>query len=227
MGRSGGLSENVTEKIQNYNSFFSSQDADILFLQEFTEYIDSNNIYNSDNSIFNSYFPYISHFEKETEIKSKTAISNSYFSYLHTSGDFPAWCIYGNTVINEKTITLVSAVLNSSSNINEKIRALTKLTTVILPNSKNVIIGMDTNALSESEANTIKSFMENKGFNCANWNKFGYLNTYNLSSSMYKSIDNIFVRGDIKINNFYVPDVYNYLSSDHFPVVAELTIFKE
>lgn len=225
MGNSGGLQTNVEEKIANYNAFFAEQNADVLMMQEFTEYVDANQQYQANSSIFNRHFAYSSYSEKETVIKSQYPFANSAFSYLHTSGDFPAWCIYGNTTIGGLPFTVVSAVLNSSSVIEEKLRALNKLVNVILPNSENVIIGMDTNALSQAEADSMKNYMESNGFLCANWDRFGYLETYNLNWSGYRCIDNIFTRGSIGIDSFFVPDVYADLSSDHYPVVANLSVY--
>ena len=222
MGSSGGLSHDVAEKIANYNSFFSTENADVLCLQEFTEYIDSNQQYNSDTAIFNNWFSYSSYTERETVIKSKTSFSSSAFSYLHTSGDPSAWCIYGSTTINGKIVFLVSGVLNVTANTEEKLRALDKLVNTICAGRTNVIIGMDTNALSKTEADAMRDYMAGYGFSSANWSNFGYLETYNLSSTGYRCIDNIFTRGNFEIVNFTVPSVYADLSSDHFPVVADL-----
>ena len=225
MGSSGGLSHDVAEKIANYNTFFSEQDADILTLQEYTQYIDSNQQYASETAIFDNHFDYSSYTENELIIQSKYNFTNSAFSYLHTSGDHPSKCVYGTTTINGISFTLVTAVLHYQASLEEKLRALNKLVNVILPSSGNVIIGMDTNVVSKEEADELKSYLADNGINSANWTEFGYLETYNLNWSGYRCIDNIFFRGNIEIDGFTVPyDVYSDLSSDHYPVIANLSI---
>ena len=224
-GGTAGIESGAAQKIANYNSFFATESADVLTMQEFVTYVDRAEQYNSDTAIFDRQFSYKSYTEKETAIKSQYAFADSAFSYLHTSGDPSAWCIYGNTTIHGRSVKLISGVLNVTANTTQKLRALTKLVDQIVGSSYNVIIGMDTNALSQSEADSMKQFMANHGFICANWGAFGYLDTYNLSWTGYKCIDNIFVRGDIEITNFTVPSVYSELSSDHFPVVADLILY--
>ena len=236
-GVAGGLAQNVAEKLQNYKEFFGGINPDYLCLQELTDYIDSGNTYASDASLFDPMFLKKSHYEHETAIKAQRPLLNTYFSYLHTTGDYPAWCVYGTTIINGKVVAIISGVLNPEApagidHSEQQIRALTKLTSQTLQGGLDfnlsyydyAIIGMDTNCLSQAEAQTVLSFMRSKGYRSANWDYFGYKDTYKLSSSMYKAIDNIFVKGDMRIVNFTVPDVYSKLSSDHFPVVAEIRI---
>ena len=225
MGNSGGLSTNVEEKIANYKEFFANQDADLLFMEEFVDYIDSSQIYPSNSTLFDPIFRSASYEEKETAIKSQYLLNDTKFSYMHTSGDPSAWCIYGNTVINGNAFAVVASVLNVTADTTQKIRALTKLTDTLLAVYDNVIIGMDTNALSQTEADAIKAYMVGKGYTCGNWEYLGYKETYNLSSSMYRAIDNIFVKGNAKIVNFNVPNVYSDLSSDHFPVAADIVVY--
>lgn len=224
-GDSGGLQTNVPTKINNYNTFLTNQNSDVLFMQEFTEYVDANQQYNSDTAIFDGHFSYKSYVEREMSIKSKYAFANSAFSYLHTSGDPPAQCVYGNTTINGQSVLLVTAVLNVTSNIEQKLRALNKLVNIICSGYTNVLVGMDTNALSKSEADSMKSYMADNGFQTGNWNKYGYKETYDLTSSYYHCIDNIFAKGNFEIINFNVPNVYADLSSDHFPVVSDILLY--
>ena len=220
-GVSGGLSQNVADKIANYKAFFGSKDADIMTLQEFPTYIDSTEAYNAKTVLFDPLMSSYSHLEKQTIIFSQNSFGASGFSYLHTSGDPGSWCVYGNTMINGKNVALVSAVLSVESDQAAKLRALTKLTEVVLANYTYAIVGMDTNALSQTEAEAMLSFMQGKGYVSANWDYYGYKDTYNLGSSMYHAVDNVFVKGG-KVINIEVPNVYNDLSSDHFPVVVDI-----
>ena len=229
-GVEGGLSTNVSEKIMNYKEFLANADADFLFMQEYVQYIDSGSSYAADGTLFTPIFYQKSYSEHETVIFGQHTMNGTKFSYLHTSGDNPAWVIFGETVIEGKTVAVASGALNSSApqgidHEEQGIRALTKLTEQILAEYDYAIVGMDCNCLSQSEAAAFLSFMSGKGYKAGNWDYLGYKDTYNLSSTMYKAIDNVFVKGNMKIVNFSVPDVYADLSSDHFPVVAEIRIF--
>lgn len=229
MGNSGGLSHDVETKILNYKKFFAQTDADFITMQEFTDTIDSEGVYATDATLFDPICLYKSYTEKETAIRGQRPLNSTAFSYLHTTGDNPSWCIYGNTIVGNKTIAIVSGVLNVSApsgidHSEQQIRALTKLTEQLLASYDYAIVGMDTNCLSKTEADTVRAYMEGKGYRSGNWSYLGYLDTYNLSSQMYHAIDNVFVKGNMRIVNFSVPDVYAELSSDHFPVIAEIRI---
>ena len=226
-GVAGGLSSNVSEKIMNYREFFAKADADFLCMQEYVEYIDSEESYSADSTLFTPIFFEKSYSERETVIFGQRKMYNTRFTYLHTTGDNPAQVIYGETVIAGKTVAIVSGVLNSSApegvdHEAQGIRALTKLTDDILAGYDYAIVCMDCNCISQEEAADFLSFMKGKGYLSGNWDYLGYKDTYNLSSSMYHAIDNVFVKGNMKIVNFEVPDVYSDLSSDHFPVIAKI-----
>ena len=229
MGNSGGLSQNVEEKILNYKKFFARTNADFVCLQEYTEYIDSSELYPSDATLFTPIYKYNSYYEHETTIKGQRYLNKTRFTYLHTSGDNPAFAVVGETVIDGKRIAIVSGALNSSapSGVNHQeqgIRALTKLVTNVLANYDYAIIGMDCNCLNSTEADAFKTYMEAHNYISGNWDYLGYVNTYNLSSSAYKAIDNVFVTNNMRIVNFEIADVYSELSSDHFPVIAEIRV---
>lgn len=230
MGNTGGLASDVNEKIANYKEFLANMNADAITLQELTQYIDNANSNSSIPTLFNPIFNSVSHYEKETAVIGQFEQIRSFFTYLHTTGDYPAWAIVTENIINGRTVAIVSAVLNVSapSGVNhqaQSLRALEKLTDTILAGYNDVIIGMDTNCLSEAETVAVKSFMTGKYYTSGNWGYLGYKETYNLSSNDYKCIDNIFVKGNMKIVNFSVPDVYRALSSDHYPVIADIVIY--
>lgn len=226
-GVAGGLSTDVAEKIANYKEFFAKSNVDFLCMQEYVEYIDSGSSYAADGTLFTPIFFEKSYSERETVIFGQHKMYNTRFTYLHTSGDNPAQVIYGETVIAGKTVAIVSGYLNSSApegidHEEQGIRALTKLTDDILATYDYAIVCMDCNCISQEEAADFLAFMKGKGYRSGNWDYLGYKDTYNLSSSMYHSIDNVFVKGNMRIVNFDVPDVYADLSSDHFPVIAEI-----
>ena len=217
----------IGEKIANYKEFFANADADFIFMQEYTQYIDPDNIYPSDSTLFDPIYLYKSYYEHEVMMFGQHDMRRTYFTYLHTSGDNPAYAIVGEAHINGKLVAVVSGVLNSSapSGIDHEqqgIRALTKLTNQILNRYDYAIVGMDCNCLNQTEAISFYNFMVGKGYRAGNWAYLGYKDTYNLSSQQYKAIDNVFVKGNMKIVNFNVPDVYADLASDHFPVIVDI-----
>ena len=223
-GNSGGISgtANVERAIANYRTFLANENIDFLTLQEIVQYIGANNTYDAEQWLFSDFFKSTSWYEKETKIKSQYKLTDTAFSYLHTSGDPSAWCIYGKTKVQGSEIMIVSGVLNVTSDTAQKQRALTKLCDTIIGSTENAIIGMDVNVNSESEADSIATFMTNKGYKFGNWGFLGKQKTYNLNSSVYQCIDNIFVKGSMRITNFTVPDVYSGLTSDHYPVIADI-----
>lgn len=228
-GIAGGLSTDVAQKIMNYKEFFAGANADFICLQEYVPYIDANEEYPTDSTLFTPVMLEKSYSEHETVIFGQRKIRNSQFTYIHTSGDNPAMVIFGETTIAGRRVAIASGVLNSSApegidHQQQGIRALTKLTEQILNVYEYAIVCMDCNTISASESAAFLSFMTGKGYRSGNWDYFGYKNTYNLSSSLYHAIDNVFVKGDMKIVGFEVPDVYTILSSDHFPVIADIRI---
>lgn len=228
-GLEGGLSVDVPQKIQNYKEFFAKVNADFICLQEYVQYIDSEEDYATDSTLFTPVLFEKSYSEHETVIFGQRKIRNSQFTYIHTSGDNPAWVIFGETIIAGKRVAIASGALNSSApegidHEQQGIRALTKLTEQILADYDYAIVCMDCNTISNEESASFLSFMQGKGYCSGNWDYFGYKNTYNLSSSLYHAIDNVFTKGNMRIVNFEVPDVYSDLSSDHFPVIADIRI---
>ena len=217
----------IEEKIINYRNFLADVNADFIFMQEYTQYMDKDDEYKTDDTLFDPIYLYKSYYEHEVMAFGQHKMNKSRFTYLHTSGDNPAYAIVSECIINGKLVAVVSGVLNSSApqgidHVQQGIRALTKLTNQILNRYDYAIVGMDCNCLSQSEATDFLTFMENKGYRAGNWAYLGYKDTYNLSSQQYKAIDNVFVKGNMKVVNFTVPDVYADLASDHFPVIVDI-----
>lgn len=217
----------IEEKIINYRNFLADTDADFIFMQEYTQYMDKDDEYKTDDTLFDPIYLYKSYYEHEVMAFGQHELRKSRFTYLHTSGDNPAYAIVSEAIINGKLVAVVSGVLNSSApagidHEQQGIRALTKLTNEILRRYDYAIVGMDCNCLTQSEAASFLTFMEGKGYRSGNWTYLGYKDTYNLSSQQYKAIDNVFVKGNMKIVNFNVPNVYADLASDHFPVIVDI-----
>ena len=84
---------------------------------------------------------------------------------------------------------------------------------------------MDTNVISETEFNTLVNTATSYNYKVANGGYFGSFDTYNLTSTLYHKIDNIMIKGNMKLKNVIVPDVYGNLSSDHYPVIADIELY--
>lgn len=225
MGHDGGMPENLTStKIKNYKNFYSDQEADIVMLLENRDYINAGNTIQSKQTLYDPIYNNSSYTERDTIIFSNFKINNTRFSYCHTSGDPSAWVIYGDIQLGKKTIGIATGVLNVTSNLEQKQRALNKLLNQLMSKYDNVIIGLDTNALSETEANGIIAYMGSYDYSAANGTYKGFIDSYNPASSMYHAIDSVFVKGNLKIINYFAPDVLADLYSDHMPFIADIAL---
>ena len=223
-GSPGGLTPTLAEtKVANYHEFLGTYKPDFVCMQEYSDVIDSAATYHMAD-IFTPLYKFHSNEWREAIIYTDHDLYRNYDSYLHTSGDLPSWVVYSDCHINGKIVRIVSGVMSVGTTVAEKKRAIDKLCNTILVNSQNAIVCMDTNVASKEEADEIKAYFETYGLSCGNWDYFGYKDTYNLASSQYHSIDNIMVKGDLVIRSFIVPDVYADLSSDHFPVMADIAV---
>jgi endonuclease/exonuclease/phosphatase family metal-dependent hydrolase len=124
--------------------------------------------------------------------------------------------------INGKTVGVLSCWFNVSAPEENRLNQL-RDAIVQLASYDIAIICADTNANNQNEFETMLGIIGNAGYVSANGGYFGSFETYNLESSSYKQIDNIFVRG-AKIKNVICPDVYDKLCSDHYPVIADIMI---
>lgn len=217
-------------KLSNYRKLMLDYHVDILTLQEYRTYVNSDDTANADYIIFNDVLPYKSYEEHGFVVFSAYQPNGFRHSYLHTSGDYPARMVYGEIICNNKQIAIGSAALNALGSSDDgamKIRALTKMIN-LLENYDTAIIGIDSNVESETEANAIKTFMKTNGYRTANWDYAAYIPTYNPSNPIYKCIDTIFIKGRARFVNIQaVPDTrYNDLLSDHLPIIADVLIYK-
>lgn len=230
-GHDGGYAgSGIGLKLSNYREMLMKYHPDILCLEEYREYVDSQNTHNADYILFNDMFPYKSYEEYGYVNFLAFQPFNFRHTYLHTEGDYPVHMVYGSVIANNKEIAIGSCALNTEGGTPDgamKLRALNKMVT-LLSGYDTAIIGVDANASSEEEANAIKSFLKQNGFRTANWDYAGYFNTYNPSSQIYKCIDSIFIKGTARFTNIEVVPTseYNNLLSDHLPVIADITIYK-
>ena len=230
-GHDGGWSgEHIGLKLSNYRKLLNTYHPNIVGLQEFRQYVDADNTRNANNIIFSQELPYMS-YEEYGYVAFMDYIPNNFrHTYLHTSGDYPARMVYGSAIINNQQVAIGTSALNalgSSDDASMKKRALTKMIN-LLDRYPTAIVCMDANVQSEAEANAVKNFMRENGYISANWDYVGYLPTYNPSSSIYKCIDTIFIKGKARFKNVTVVPTseYNNLLSDHLPIIADILIYQ-
>ena len=178
-------------------------------------------MFNSNEYIFNNLYDYHSDYYSSTSIKSKYYLEEIGYGYLSTNR------VYSYSKINllGTDIYLFSFHLSYDTAENRKNEFQEILTITEIYN--NVIIGIDSNIERKSELDIIES-----KYKCANGLYGNWLPTYfrnkedyyldNPTSALY--LDNIFVKGNVDIDYVYVPNYYPFLSSDHLPIIARLSV---
>lgn len=212
-------SDTLSEKIKTTKRFFGGISADIIGLQEKKNGFDANNTVDSNIEIFNYLYPYVESRDLSTlawdvlEIRSKYAISNGGWGKLSTDRNY----IYGTVNIYGRNIYLLNVHLDPFSL--EKRNAERNEILSILSNKEYFILTGDFNALSGVEE--FKPFKE-KGYNVAN---SGYFENFQTTTTEGQCLDNIITSSNIKIENVYVStEAYEMCSSNHYPIIADLTI---
>ena len=223
-GISGGLPAALVDtKVANYKEFLGQYKPDMICMQEYVNYVDENETVTA-ASIFDPLYRSHSEIGKEAVFYTNNVVYRTGNQWIQTSGDPSANASWGLIWVGGRRIMCATGYLNVAATLDQKKAAINNLMRARFANEEYGIISYDMNALSKDEADGLKAYLATFGFKTANWDYFGYKNTYKLTSEMYKSIDNIAVKGDIKIRSLIVPDVYANLSSDHFPVIVDLAI---
>ena len=226
-GHSGGLSSDVQTKIANYKKFLGEYQPDICGLIEYTEYIDQAQNYNSDDTIFNDlYYTGEEDFDIEMAVKSNYGYRKFDNFYIRdnnneTAGSYVEY--YAD--IHNKELIIVSGAILAGKPSSTRSEGFENLMTKYA-DTPNVIILIDTNVISAEEHALLVNTAITNGYKVANGGYFGTFDTYNLNSGLYHKIDNILVKGDMNIKNVIVPDVYSELSSDHYPVIADIEFYR-
>lgn len=228
-GRDGGLSENVSEKIANYKRFFGDTNPDVALFAELSEYIDSGSEYTSANTLINPLFDRNVNFHQ-------CAVSTNLIDAQSVDGDDGGIYLRNNNneyagavgrmecYIGNKKLLIAGGFLRVLSSAQDRLEAFVNFLNAV-SSYDYCIIYLDTNVQNLTERGAIYNAATSAGYTVCNGGYFGLFDTL-VSESMYKPIDNIFVKGNIKVKNFYSPaNVYDDLSSDHIPVVADLTLY--
>ena len=218
-GVSGGLEDDkIPEKIANYKRFFGEYRPDIVCLQEYQQYIDGDRESVSANDVlFGELFPYLpaSHYY---DIFRSSLPFVDYYRKTFSNGDGYTLAIFN--IKNKIFAILMSALRYNDANarasqFNEAMQ--------ILSNYDYAIFSADMNFADQEEMNSLLQIASENGFKACNGGFFGTFDT--IKSSLYfKPIDNILVKGDVIIRNAFVPDAYDKLSSDHYPLIADIRI---
>ena len=231
-GYDGGYAgADIGLKLSNYRQMLMKYKPDIIGLQEYRTFVDALNTRNADYILFNDIIPYKSYEEYGYVILSKYKPYNTRHVYLHSEGDYPVHMVYGNIIVDNMEVIIGTTALNTlggSADASMKIRALNRMVS-LLSGTKTAIICADANPQSQEEADAIKAFMKAAGYRTANWDYAGYLESYNPYSNIYKCIDTIFIKGNARFAQIdMVPkNEYSNLLSDHLPIIADITIYKD
>ena len=227
-GQTGGLSQDVAIKIANYKKFLGEYQPNICGIEEYTNYIDSDSIYGSDATLFDDLY-----FYKEPSRAEALAVKSDYpYSAYQTfyvySGSSDSRITAGMFVeydanINGISVAVIAGAIAAGRTWEQRSDGFDELMTK-LAGKENVIILIDTNVVSQSEHDDLVFIAETAGYSVANGGYFGMFDTYNLNSEHYHKIDNVLVKGDIVLKNVIVPDVYADLSSDHYPIIADVEL---
>lgn len=227
-GRDGGLSENVDDKIANYKKFFGSVNPDIMLFAEMATNIDSSGTYPSDSTLLAPLFVKRANFHEnaaDTNLANAKTLESDGGVYLRNNNNEYAGAV-GRLVcdICNKKLIMSGGFLRVLSTAQDRLEAFQNYLAAIASYDYSVIY-LDTNVQDDTERRNIYNAAVSAGYQVCNGGYFGLMETL-VPTSMYKPIDNIFVKGNIKIKNFFVASSeYENLSSDHIPVIADLTLY--
>lgn len=226
-GQSAQYDAILDEKLQTIKQTLGREvNADIISLNEYPGYLKSDEQQTTKSVLFDPLYPYLNRYWGTSHMNwACTAIASK-----ATPIQFVPFTVADETQadrrfikaryrIGGKEFAFASIHLSPSSTEEQKTLELTE-TFEYLADEENVIICGDMN-WNASNA-TMMALVSEAGYIQANNGYFGDYETRPLSGS---HIDNIFVKGRIKIENAYVPDVYDKLVSDHLPVVADVVIY--
>lgn len=225
-GLDAGIVSGGAEKLENYKKYFAEKRPLFVCMQEYVDYIDRAQTINADTELFGPVYWDNSRYEDhELAIYSDYLLQNKGYSYLQVSGEPPAYCVYGDVHIKGRLVRVVSGVLNVTASLSQKASCIDKLLNQICAGYDNVIVCMDTNAADYDEAVAFRTQFAGDNYKSANWSYFGFIPTYRVQPGVYRYIDNVFVKGDIRPVNIETGEaVYNDLASDHYPVIVDLSV---
>lgn len=237
-------------KVANWRKVLMKADADLLFLQECEDYIDSSRVINAFDYLYKPFFD--SDYNIDNEGTSRTdkvgrshpsrrkilnrlglntectavevAPNDSGYSY----NCYFSWCMVSiNNVGNILLINMHNFAGGENARVLDRQKYLTELATFIGTKSYDyLIIAGDTNAkVPESDYSNILTFCSSLNITPANGGLLGWFGTAN-QEEVARAYDNIFVSNNIRIDNIecdpmLVPS--GQWHSDHTPVIATIS----
>lgn len=223
-GHSGGLASDVEIKIANYKQFLGDYRPNICGIEEYADYIDSGSAYAPNATLFDKLY-FFNGEDSDVDIAIKSDYDKRSFTNFYTKNN--AGTVTGGVFVEyyadvkNTELVVVAGAIAAGREPDVRSEAFENLLKRY-ENKTNVVILIDTNVISEAEHTALVTTAGSYNYSVANGGYFGTLDTYNLESSYYHKIDNVLVKGNIKIKNVIVPDVYEKLSSDHYPIIVDL-----
>lgn len=213
------------EKLANWKKFLMQNKCDIIAIQEFYDYLNKGNTVSSGDVLFNPLYWYNTRGYMNVITYTKMPALNYIDDQYLGSSDESTKRGYTIThhLINNKLVCVANVHLwYVPSDASVRANQISELLT-LLAGEKYVIICGDFNAASESEYNAFVSAgytLLNGGY--AGWNYTWNANPAYVGTKYYS--DNIIVSSNIVMENFEVLDVFDDLTSDHKPIVADLIL---
>lgn len=230
-GSTAGIpSASYSEKLLNYRRFFGEQDCDVVGLQEFDRLIDDAQTIDARDALFY-------HWYQNSEISgSWEAVFSKY--PISGGGTHQIWVdrYYVDTYMQfgEKVIYLLNVHLSPGHDGAAKTTRASQAQDVInlLAGHDDFILFGDFNP-EPDEYETLFGLFADAGYNIANAGFFGDFWTWSTDRDDFETdtpsgtvyvIDNIITSANIKINSVKKVNTYSELTSDHIPIIAELSI---
>lgn len=229
--------ETAAEIIGKYRSFYSKENCDILGLCENRQVLKSvlPNGLSTDpktaEEIYDYLYPIKYGFYDSMWAFSRYGISETSSSRFNTTdrGVGDADYIKGNLSINGLNVFFMVVHLSPNS-LATRLAQYEELIAMLNQHDYFICFG-DFNAKGGTVDGVTYTAQDefdvllDEGYHIANGGYLGLMTTFKgATGTDNQKLDNIVTSDNIIIANSYVPDVYNSLTSDHLPLVAELVI---
>lgn len=219
------------EKMEAYKQFYKEYQPNILALEEYpmdtskmSKYIDKGDSVCPDTDLYPFIYPYTT-----TPYQYATIKSDLYIHYqrgLAVKLDGYSYGIRGTlaSVITPegRNVGIISTVFDVNGTAENRTAQMNKAIE-LLSSYEYGFLCVDTNMLSSAEFDAMKTLFTSSGYQLLNGDFYPLMDT--CPGAVYKPIDNIMVKGNVKIKSFVVPDVITELSSDHLPVIGDFLLY--
>jgi endonuclease/exonuclease/phosphatase family metal-dependent hydrolase len=220
--------EYFDEKFNNWKNFYEETDCDIIGVQELLPWIDTARTLFSVEEFFDPVFVNGHSGKLDTGIFSKHIITEYSDGYLQDTEGSTRGYTKCYIDVNGVRVCVFCVHLSPASGAEDLRRQQIEYLLDAIKDEEYVIIFGDFNA-NNHEYDIFREY----GYKLANGGEHGWKRTYNwqmnytetANPALDRFIDNIIVSSNIIIESVEVLDyAYDYLTSDHLPIVAELII---